>query len=98
MHAHRRFRSLAEDRGDGSGARSGTRRLSFADATLEKADFNIFRVAHFHKFNVDPMFEIVVLTDFGAFGLPANREFVDENGEVWIAHGNRNAANLSESH
>src|SRR6185437_3622216 len=98
MHAHRRFRALAEDRGDGRGARSRTRRLSFADTALEETDFNIFAVKHFYKFNIDPMLEVVMLADLRTLGLPTDREFVDENGKVRIAHGNRNSANFAESH
>src|SRR6185437_8545128 len=53
---------------------------------------------HFYKFNIDPVLEVVMLADLRTLGLPTDREFVDENGKVRIAHGNRNAANLSESH
>src|SRR6185503_19907902 len=98
MHAHRRFRALAEDRGDGRGARSRTRRLSFADTALEETDFNIFAVKHFYKFNIDPTLEVVMLGDPRTPGLTIARDFVDASGKVRTVHGNRNPGHCAESH
>jgi hypothetical protein len=82
----------------GDFARSGPRRLCFADAALKEADLNVLGITHFHEFHVDPVLEIVMLANFRTLGLPADWEVVDENRKVRIAHGNRDTANLAESY
>src|SRR5512146_1904175 len=91
-----RLGALGGNRSYRGSAGAGAGRMRFADAALEDANFDAPAVQHPDQFNVDAMFEIVVLADFRRFRLPAGNEIVDKHDEMRVAHGHRDADHFAK--
>src|SRR5262245_46579755 len=74
----RRVGAARSDRGHRRSARTGPRRLRFADAALIESDLDIVLALHPHKLHVDPVLEVVMARDLRAFRLPGRRKTFQE--------------------
>src|SRR3974390_2044782 len=88
---HRRFCSSAMNGGCRRCRRTGTRRLRFTDATFAEADLYLVLVDHAHQFDVRALRKVGMHRSFARPLLPAGFELADEDHEVRVAHGNRDA-------
>src|SRR6185437_4799097 len=57
---------------------------------------NIVIFAAGYQLNINAVLEVMVLANFGGFGLPARAKFFHEDDEVRISHGDGNAAHLAK--
>src|SRR5438876_4696888 len=95
-HFHRRFRPSRGNGGNCGRARSRTRRQGLAYSALKDAGFDQMPAHHPHQLDIDAVLEIVMAADLRGFGLPAGRELIHKDHEMWIAHENRHSRHFAE--
>src|SRR5205085_4791405 len=66
------------NRGDGRGARSGSRRLRFSRSALEDAKFNLVSSENAHQLHIGSLGEFAALADRPRASLPPRRELFNK--------------------